>query len=176
MIVARTERTARSWLTGIGSLLFFFLLVTAIAVGAAIALGATPRPRIIGWPILASSVGLAIWTMEYWARALPGILGCATINGIIITIAGHALNQPSVPVDRGIAAVATLAVGVCAFLAATFKGRRLTMTDRVAGLGLLTSFAVAFSPSKLQIFGLVGIVVCVAIVWAIGRENRLPAH
>jgi hypothetical protein len=73
--------TAQSRLIGIGSILLCFALVALTAIGAAIVLGVTPRPRIIGFPILISSVAVALWSMGYWARTLTGILGCATLNG-----------------------------------------------------------------------------------------------
>lgn len=170
--MVQKKHAARSRLIGIGSILFFFALVTAIVIGAAIVLGVTTRPRIIGWPILVLSVGVGIWRMDYWARVLPGILGCAALNGLIITIGGHALNQPSVPIDRLMASLATLAVGVSAFLATTFSDRHLTIIDRVAGVGILASFAVAFSASRLQVLGLIGIVVCVTVDWGMARRHH----
>jgi hypothetical protein len=158
---------------GVGSILLFFALVTFIAIGAAIVLGVTSRLRIIGWPILIVGVCLALWAMDYWVRVLPGILSCAALNGLIITVSGHALNQPSVAVDRLTATLATIAVGFSAFLATTFKNGPLSFLDRLAGLGVLASFAIAFAPSRLQLLGLVGIVICVVAAWA--TRNRRHA-
>lgn len=174
MIVAE-KRTARSWLSGIGALLLFFACAAFTAAGAATALGYSARPRIVGWLSLVLSVGVSVWSMQQWARTLPGILGCAALNGFIITISGHALNQQSVPVNRSMAAVATIAVGLSAYLATTFTDRPLTILDRILGLGILAGFALAFSPSQLQVLGLVGIVLCVLVAWSIGRHHSTDA-
>jgi hypothetical protein len=158
-------------LIGIGSILLFFASAAFTSAGVVMALGYSPRPRIMGWLVLILSVGVGVWSMKYWARTLPGILGCATLNGLMITTSGHALNQPSVPVDRLTATLATLAVGLSAFLATTFRNRPLTMVDRIACLGILASFAIILSPSKQQMLGLVGIVVCTVVAWAVERRH-----
>jgi len=110
--------------------------------------------------------------MQYWARTLPGIFGCATLNGISVIISGHALNQTSVPVDRLTAALVTLGLGLSAFLAMSFRDRPLTIIDRIACLGILASFAIAFSPSQLQMLVLIGIVVCTVVAWAVERHRH----
>ena len=161
-------------MSGIGAILLFFACAAFTAAGVVVAFGYSPRPRIVGWLVLILSVGVGVWSMKYWARTLPGVLGCATLNGISVTISGHALNQPSVPVDRLTATLVTIGLGLSAFLATTFRDRPLTIVDRIACLGILASFAIAFSPSKLQMLGLVGIVVCAVVAWAV--ERHLHAH
>jgi hypothetical protein len=174
-VAERESKSRRSpSLSGIGSILLFFACSAFTAAGVVVAFGYSPRPRIVGWLILIPSFGVCVWSMKYWARMLPGILGCATLNGLIITTSGHALNQPSVPVDRLTATLATLAVGLSAFLATTFRNRALTIVDRIACVGIQASFAIMLSPSKQQMLGLVGIVVCTVIAWAV--EHRRHAH
>jgi hypothetical protein len=112
--------------------------------------------------------------MKYWVKILPGILGCATLNAISGTISGHVLNQPSIPVDRLTAGLATIGLGLSAFLAMTFRDRPLTIVDRIACLGIFACFAIIFSPSKQQMLGLVGIVICTVVAWAV--ERRRHAH
>jgi hypothetical protein len=168
------KRTVRSRLIGIGAILLFFACAAFTSAGVMIAFGHSPRPRIMGWPILMLSIGLGVWAMKYWARTLPGILGCATLNGLIIISSGHALNQPAVPVDRLTATLVTLAVGLSAFLATTFRNRSLTIVDRIACLGILASFAMVFQPlSQVQFLGLAGIVACVIIAWAVARRHHV---
>jgi len=111
--------------------------------------------------------------MKYWARTLPGILGLATLNGLMVTVSGHALNQPRVPVDRLTATLVTLGLGLSTMLARTLKSRPLTIADRIACLGILASFAIVFSPSRLQMVGLISIVVFTFLAWAV---ERLRVH
>jgi hypothetical protein len=111
--------------------------------------------------------------MDYWVRVLPGIFGCATLNGISVTISGHALNQPSIPVDRLTATLVTIGLGLSTVLAMTFKNRSLTIVDRIACLGILASFAMVFSPlSEVQFLGLAGMVACVIIAWGVARRRH----
>jgi hypothetical protein len=114
---------------------------------------------------------VAVWTMDYWVRVLPGILACATLNGIVAIASGHALNQPAVPVGRAAAVLATLALGLSAVLATGFQGRPLTKVDRIACLGILASFATIFSPSRMQALGLAGVVICATIAWVERRRH-----
>lgn len=172
-MAAEKKRTVRSHLIGIGAILLFFACAAFTAAGVATALGYSARPKIVGWLSLIPSVGVGIWSMKYWARSLPGILSCATLNGISVTISGHALNQPSIPVDRLTASLVTIGLGLSAFLAMTLRDRPLTIVDRVACLGILASFAMVFSPlSQVQFLGLAGMVACVIIAWGVARRRH----
>jgi len=172
-MAAEKKRTVRSRFVGVGTILLFFACAGFTSAGVTIAFGYSPRPRIMGWPILMLSIGVGVWAMKYWARTLPGILGCATLNGLMIISSGHVLNQPSIPVDRLTATLVTLGVGLSAVLATTFKNRPLTMVDRVVCLGIFAGFAIILSPSQRQFLGLVGIVSCVVIAWVVARRRHV---
>jgi len=173
-MAAEKKRTVRSHLIGIGAILLFFACAAFTAAGVATAFGYSARPKIVGWLSLIPSVGLGVWGMKHWARTLPGILGCATLNGISVTINGHALNQPSVLVDRLTATLVTLGLGLSAFLAMSFRDRPLTIVDRIACLGILASFAMVFQPlSQVQFLGIAGIVACVIVAWAVAHRRHV---
>jgi hypothetical protein len=176
-VVERESKSRRSpSLSGIGSILVFFASAAFTAAGVATALGYSARPSVVGWLSLIPSVGVGVWSIKYWARILPGILGCATLNGRIVTTSGHALNHPSVPIDRLTATLVTLGLGLSTVLATTFKNRPLTIVDRIACLGIFACFAIILSPSKQQMLGLVGIVVCTVVAWAVERRRHVHHH
>ena len=56
-------------------------------------------------------------------------------------------------------------------LATSFRTRRPTIVDRIAYLGILASFALAFTPSRLQMIGFLGIVGSTVLIWALRRRS-----
>ncbi len=121
-------------------LLLLLLLIMSIGGGALTALGYTPRPRAFGWVLGLGGYIAAILTVDQWARALPGIFGLATVNGLIMLVTGHALTQPSVQVSRVLTTffVSTVAGGAVATL--SMVNRPLTVVRRTASLGILSCF------------------------------------
>ena len=157
----------------IGSFFLFFLAAAFTSAGGATALGNSPRPRVAGWIAVILSVAWAAWTIDYWVKLLPGILACATLNGILTFVQGHALNQPLVRIDRFVIAATTLALAGSAILSTAFTDRALTKMDRVVCMGIFASFAVILSSSKVQFLGVCGIVTCVSIGWAVRRRRHV---
>lgn len=133
-----TERSSR---LAIAAWLFLLcLLIVVISGGIATVLGYTPRSQAFGWIVLSIGVGVAMIAINKWAQALPGIFGIATVNSSIILIAGHALNQPNIPVPRGIGALLTLVMATATVATWDFAGRSLTGIDRAACIGILSCF------------------------------------
>lgn len=134
----RAERSSRLAITG--WFFLFCLLILIISGGIATVLGYTPRSQAFGWIVLSIGVSVAIITINKWAQALPGIFGIATLNSSIILITGHALNQPNMPVPRGIGVLLTLVMATATVGTWDFAGRCLTGIDRAACVGILSCF------------------------------------
>src|SRR5712692_9216431 len=135
-------RTAGAWLLGFGWL---------VLLGGGMALTFSPEagkyPRPVGWILLVLAATVYVATMNRWIKALPGILGVATINAFITIIRGHMPNSPNVPISSFEAVAVTLILGVCTYLSISFSDRKLNLVDRVALLVFLSSIlwgAVAF--------------------------------
>ncbi len=113
--------------------------------------------------------------MDRWAKALPGIFGIATLNGLIILISGHALNEPAIQVPRLVGVLFAAAMAAASFVTASFADRDLTRAERTAYLGLLGCFVAMFvcvmtSVSRWEVPVCVGFGVCTAVLAAKGRS------
>ncbi|MGI9071125.1 MAG: hypothetical protein ACR2JB_07360, partial [Bryobacteraceae bacterium] len=118
----------------------FLVLIVIISGGLATLLGHTARPRPLGWVFFIAGSVIAAVTVDHWARVLPGIFGVATLNGIIILIGEHALNQPSIPVPRVIGALLTIVMAGASVITANSSDLELTNAERGAYLGILCCF------------------------------------
>ena len=95
----------------------------------------TPPSRpVVGWVLLAVGAIILVTTAQRWVKALPGLLGLATLNALVSIFSGHATNLPSVPISRSESLVATLLLAVSTALAPSFTARRLRVVDRLAFL------------------------------------------
>src|SRR5947209_2184062 len=101
-----------------GWFFLFLLLIVVISGGIATGLGYSPRPRPLGWVLFFGGVGVGAFTVDRWAKVLPGIFGIATLNGFIILISGHALNQPEIEVPRLIGVLFTVVMAGASFVTA----------------------------------------------------------
>jgi hypothetical protein len=118
--------------------------MAVISGGAVITLGYAPRSRPLGLVLFIAGYIAAAFTVDRWAKALPGIFGVATLNCIIILTSGHALNQPSVRVPRLIGAFLTVLAASASVATRRFADRDLENTDRIAYLGILSCFVAMF--------------------------------
>jgi hypothetical protein len=165
------------WLIFLG-LLIFLALVISISGGIAIALGYTPRSRVLGLPLFLTATTAAVYTVDRWARGLGVVFGTAALNGLITLTSGHALSQPSVPVPR-VEGTLLLLLGI---LASTTTARLsqgtadLSTVVRTACLGILAC-AVASIVSTLgsvkhwETPTLIAFVSCLLTLWA-GTTSR----
>lgn len=124
----------------IGWFFLFCLLMVIISGGIATVLGYTPRSQAFGWVVLSIGVSVAMITINKWGQVLPGIFGIATLNSSLILITGHAPNQPTIPVPRGIGALLTVVMATATVATWDFAGRFLTGIDRAACVGILSCF------------------------------------
>lgn len=120
-------RTAGAWLLGLGWLGLAF-------AGMAIAFSTSEYPPVAGWVLLAIDAIILVSTAQRWVKALPGLLGLATLNALVSVVSGHATNLPSVPVPRSEAVVATLLLAASTALSPSFASRKLSVLDRLAFL------------------------------------------
>ena len=72
--------------------LLFVVLTFVISAGIATGLGFNQRPRALGYVLVGFGLAAAVITVDRWSLALPGIVGIATLNGLITLYSGHALN------------------------------------------------------------------------------------
>src|SRR5208283_1705496 len=148
----------------------FFVLSTVISAGLGVGLGYSPRPRALGWVLFIGGSVVAVLTIHLWAKMLPAVFGMGTMNGIIILVLGHSLNEPPTPFPRYASAFLVVLL-VCGGTATTrFLRQGLTLVDRVACLGLLgCSVAMIHclmrSIQRWEIPVLVVLVGCVALLW-----------
>ena len=153
---------------------WFFLLVIlmiTIAGGVTTVLGYTPPRQSFGWVFLIAGSIVGILTVDRWAPVLPGIFGVATLNGLIILIGGHALNQPGVPVPRLLGALFTAIIAAASFVTANFADRGLTNADRIAYLGTLSCFVamlacIMSSIEHWEVPVSIGFILCVTTLWS----------
>jgi hypothetical protein len=124
---------AGTWLLGFGWLFLVFS-------GLAIVTTHSPPPHVVGWALLAAAAGIALLTVDRWAKIFPGLLAYGVLGSVLSLVDGHAVNHPEVPVSRleGVAMIVFFTVA--AVLSFTFTKRKLHVTDRAA----LFAFVVCF--------------------------------
>jgi hypothetical protein len=176
-------RLAALTLAGLGVAGLFF-------GGVAYAFFPTGHSRILGWVFLIISTPVMIVEMNRWVKALPGILGLAVLNGVLMLSTGHALGSRFVPISRLDVLGITLFFAASAVLSQAFKGRELNLVDRIALLAFVSSIAsrmgftaripatggVASAPSKDPLtFIALGIgLCCLLVAWAYDRWVSRP--
>ena len=166
-----SQQKSPSRLAMAGWFFLFLLLIVVISGGIATGLGYSPRPRPLGWVLFVAGVGVGVFTVDRWAKVLPGIFGIATLNGLIILISGHALNQPTIQVPRLIGTLFTVVMAGASFITASFADRHLTTADRAAYLGILACFVamlvcVMGSVEGWELPVCIGFIASIAVLWA----------
>ena len=165
----RGRGTKPSRFAMVGWFFLFLFLVVVISGGVAASFGYSPRARSLGWSLIIAGAILGVFTVDRWSRILPGIFGIAAINGLVILITGHALNESTVPVPRLVGALFTAVMATASIVTATFARRDLTNTDRAAYLGILACFVamlvcVVSSVEHWILLVCIGFVGCIAVL------------
>ncbi len=182
----------------LAALLLLFLGVAGLFFGGVAALcfpGAVDRSSFVGRhasivaPIfLGVSLTVMIATMNRWVKVLTGLMALAVLNGLLSISTGHLLANPTQPISRVDALYMTCFFAAAAALAATLKGRRLNLVDRVSVLAFVFSFACLLgysgtrdvgkiAPLDATDFILMGIgLCCLLIAWAYDRIQRRRSH
>lgn len=165
------NRKSLSRLAMTGWFFVFLLLIVVISGGIATGLGYSPPPRPLGWVLFIVGTGVAAFTVDKWARVLPGVFGVATLNGLIILISGHALNQPAVPVPRLVGLLFTVAMAGASVVTGSLADCHLMNTDRAAYIGILSCFTAMVVCIMASVEGwelpvCIGFMGCVAVLWA----------
>ena len=116
-------------------------------------------------------VCVGVFTVDQWARVLPGIFCIAALNGVIVLISGHALSQPGIQVRPLVGILFTVIMAGASFISASFAHRHLTNIDRAAYLGILACFVAMFVcvmtlVERWEVPVCVGFVACIGVLWA----------
>jgi hypothetical protein len=144
----RRNEIRQGFRTG-GNLLFGFATMGLVGIGTtAISGGDTGRINKVE-ALLAYALGIAIlyWKATGYSGFIAGFFGIpAVFNSIVVLIAGHALNQPDVPVPSS-EALKFLMFSVC-LTAVTFpftKPRELDPLSRVSVVLAVLAFFLALT-------------------------------
>ncbi len=163
-------RIAGAWLLGFG---WLFLVFSGLAV--AFSPGEGKYPPVVGWVLLVFAAVILVATAQRWVKALPGILGVATLNGVLEVSSGHAINSPSVPISRFEAVVATLLLAASTTISLSFTRRNLNMVDRIAFLAYASCIAWAGVANRV-ILPAGTAACCLFFAWAYDRFRRPRNH
>jgi hypothetical protein len=132
-------KMAAAWLLGIAWLVLVF-------AGLAVVFSPSKFPSALGWCLLVIAAFVLIATVDRWVKALPGVFGVATINGLAMIFTGHATGSPSVLVSRPLALFATISLAASTLMSFSFQRRRLHITDRM--MFLVYAVCVAYAAIK----------------------------
>jgi hypothetical protein len=166
--------------------LVFFGIAGLFFAGVNYAFFPTGHSRALGLVFLIISTSVMVVEMNRWVKVLPGILGFAVLNGLIMLFTGHLLNDSSIPISRLDALVITLFFLGSSQLSRTFKDRKLNVIDRVALLAFAFSvpLLIGFNSTREEVKGrsapldsiefiTMGIgLCCLLIAWVYERIQR----
>jgi len=167
-------RTAGAWLLGLA-----WLGLVIAGLGEAFA---PPTRPAVGWVLLAIDAFILVITANRWVKALPGILGIATLNALVSVFSGHATNLSSVRISRFEAIVATLLLGISTGLSPSFTSRKLRILDRVAFLIYASCILWGAVDHRVTLPVQMGVATfCLLLAWLYDRFQRrrgwvLPGH
>lgn len=164
-------RTAGAWLLGLGWLGLVF-------TGMAIAFPPPSKyPPAVGWVLLTVAAIILVTTAHRWVKALPGLLGLATLNALVSIFSGHATNLPSVPISRSESLVATLLLAVSTALSPSFTARELRLVDRLAFLIYASCIFWGAVDHRVTLPVQMGVATfCFFSVWVYDRIERRRGH
>jgi hypothetical protein len=163
-------RIAGAWLLGFG----WLCLVLA---GMAVAVSPSKYPPVVGWLLLAVAAIILVTTAQRWVKALPGLLGLATLNALFSIFSGHATNLPSVPISRSESLVATLLLVVSTALSPSFTARELRVVDRLAFLIYASCIFWGAVDHRVTLPVQMGIATfCLLSAWVYDRLQRRRGH
>jgi hypothetical protein len=163
-------RTAGAWLLGLGWLGLVF-------AGMGIAFSTSKYPPAVGWVLLVVAAIILVTTAHRWVKALPGLLGVATLNAFVSIFSGHATNLPSVPISHSEALVATLLFAVSTGLSPSFTVRELRVVDRLAFLIYATCILWGVVDHRVSLPVQMGVATfCLFSVWVYDRIRHPRGH
>jgi hypothetical protein len=156
-----------------GMILLTFFTLFLLVAGAGLAFTSARRlefsnvalAKAAGWGALSLGAAIMIFTVQRWAKVLPGLLFLATLNGVVVTYSGYLVNNPSAQVPRTAAILSTLLFAASCVVSMHFYARRLGIVDRIA----LISFAACFvwgAVSNLAVLPLVLGLFALLLAWA----------
>jgi hypothetical protein len=91
-------------------------------------------PPVVGWVLLAMAATILVTTAQTWVKAMPGLLGLATLNALIAGLTGHTANLSSAPIPRSDALTAAVLLATSTVLSLSFTSRKIYAVDRIAFL------------------------------------------
>ena len=142
--------------------------------------------RILGFILLTLSTLIIVRTMDRWVKVLPVILGIMILNGLLMLVTGHLLNNSSIKISRS-GLLIIMVLFVCNYLLSSgFTNRKLTFLDRAALLVFVFTLAwwIAYDTSNTVPSGTLNIREFIVIgvgslsllsAWAL-HERRQPRH
>ena len=109
-----------------------FAWLVLVFSGLGIAFSPQPAFPTIGWTLLTMATVIFLVTMDRWVKALPGILACGVVGGVLTIAAGHTVNHPEVMGSRLDGFAITMLIAISVVLSYRLAKRRLRLLDRVA--------------------------------------------
>lgn len=102
------------------------------------------RSLVVGSVLLVMSTAILLFTIDRWVKIIPGVMGYATLGGLIMLFSGH---YGRILVPWRVALILTLFTIASAGLSLTFQERKLNVVDRVALMAFVSCLAIATTPS-----------------------------
>jgi|GEM_PF-2428292 len=134
-------------------------------------------PPAVGWVFLAVAATILVTTAQRWVKALPGLLGLATLNALFAMFSGYPTNLPSVPISRSESLVATLLLAVSTALSLSFTVRELRVVDRLAFLIYATCILWGAVDHRVTLPAQMGVATfCLFSAWVYDRIQRRGGH
>jgi len=116
------------------------------------------------------STAILLLTMDRWVKIIPGVLGYATLGGLIMLFSGH---YSRIRVPWRVALILTLFTIASAGLSLTFQERKLNVVDRVALMAFVSCLAIGTTPSFSAMLMALGIgFAFLLFAWALDRIRR----
>lgn len=173
--VKQGVRLAVAWLLGMAWLGLVF-------GGMGIALTQNPYSQVLGWALLALATVIALWTMDRWVKAFPGLLAYGVLGGILTLVTGHAVNHPEVVVSRLEGVIIIVFFITATALSLTFAKRELFLVDRFALFAFLVCFFWQAAAPKMMRLALGSGLLCLLLAWVCSqirqrrRSDHQPSH
>jgi hypothetical protein len=144
------------------SIFLFFACAAFAGVGATVAFIDPTRPRIFGFTAMTVAISVAIATVRFWKKTLPGIFGCGALNALIILYQGHALNSPAVPVPRLLGILLLAGMIAASALTAYANDQTCRLLERMSAIGVFLCCAALFSGFDFQSLFIAAGLLCAA--------------
>jgi hypothetical protein len=124
-----------------GRILLFLGVAGLFLAGVQFSVFPSEYSRTRGYIFLSVSIPIMIVTVNRWIKVLPGILGLAVFNGLIMISLGHLPNNKAATISRIDMLILTVYCIVSALVSSTFAKRNLRVVDRVAAFVVVCALA-----------------------------------